>query len=221
MRGAPAVALFFFVTTAFGAEVETSWHHQLVDGVSVKSREVTPGTFEVIADGLIDANVQDIEDVLTRVNEYPRFMPYVKETRVLRKRGATTLSYTRIGFQMLFEPRDWVTETTVHQSSKTTNGFHLTFTARPDELPEQEGVVRVTVNEGEWIAEGAGAKTRVFYCFTVAPGGTLPSFTQEFARREGVLKLFSAIEQEANERAFKRRTYSRIRAARAKAAQRR
>lgn len=216
MRGdrISAVLLCALSATASAAQFDAAWQTETSEGVVIKSREVAPGTIEVVAEGTIEATVQDVEDVLRRGELHSRFMPYVKESRVLRSRGAVTQTYKLLQFAFVLEPRDVITESTVLQSSKTTNTFQLVWKALPDAVPTKEGVLRVEVNEGEWLAKGLGAKTQVSYRFKVSPGGVLPGFAQQFARREGVLKVFNAIEQEANDRAFRRRTYSRIKSAR-------
>lgn len=190
------------------------WQRHTVDGVAIQSRELAPGKIEVVAEGTLEATVQDVEDVIRRGELHSKFMPYVKQSHVLRKKGAVTQSYTLLEFAFMFEPRDFITELTVLQSSKKTNTFHCTWTSTPDALPEKDGVLRVKVNEGEWKATGMGPRTQASYRFVTTPEGMLPSFTHEFARTEGVLKVFAAIEREANDRAFKRRTYGKIRAAR-------
>lgn len=196
-------------TPVVAAEAQVAWQIEVRDGVRLKSRELEPGVFEVVAEGHLDATVQDVEDVLSRIELYPRFMPYVKETRVLAKRANATRAYTRIGFPFMYEPRDYVTETLVHESSKRGNTFRCTFLSFHDALPEVPEVIRVKTLEGEWVARGMGPRTHVTYRFVAAPGGAeLPSFAQQFARREAALKVFDAIEREANDRAFERRTYA-------------
>lgn len=218
MRGdilGAAIALLC-VTSAHAAVEAHDWRIERIDGVIIRTRTLEGGVTEYIAEGTLDACVQDVEEVLTRFEEYPRFMPYVEETKVLGKgEGGTTRVYTLLDFPMLVKSHDYVIDVEKLSSSKRSNEFRMKWSAVPDALPERDGVQRVPVNEGEWIVRGEGAtKSTVIYRYAVSPGDKVPSWAEDFGRKDGVLKLFHRVEREASDRAFKRHYYGRSAAAR-------
>ncbi len=115
---------------------------------------------------MIDAEPIVVKRVIDDTAEYPKFMPYVAETKTLSNDGTT-----RIGYQRLSPPivgdRDYTVR--VHCESKPcpTGGmiYCNRWEAANDLGPaEKKGVTRVKITEGSWLLEPApGGKTRATY----------------------------------------------------------
>jgi len=60
------------------------------------------------------------------------------------------------------------------------------------------GVTRITLDQGSWILEptDGGKKTIATYTILTDGGGGLPAFVINFANRQGVENLFSAIRKQ-------------------------
>ncbi|MFL5320425.1 MAG: SRPBCC family protein [Myxococcaceae bacterium] len=198
-------------TTALGAADQEQWRIERLDGVIIRTRNLSGGVTEFIAEGTLDASVQDIEDVLTRVELHPRFMPYVKESRVVgRGTDGGRLVYVLLDFPFFFKSHDYVINVHVDQSSRRTNEFRSHWSTETDVVPEKDDVVRVPLNEGEWVVTGEGpGRSHVLYRYAVNPGDKVPSWAEDFGRKDGVLKLFRRIQAEASDRAFRRHYYGR------------
>jgi hypothetical protein len=66
--------------------------------------------------------------------------------------------------------------------------------------PEQKGVVRLKVCNGNWLLESDGAgKTRATYSIYSDTGGFVPAFIANHASLTAIKKLYAAIEKQVKE----------------------
>jgi len=155
---------------------------------------------EFKAVGVFDAPPEAVKRVIDDVAEYPHFMPYVLEARVISHDGANSVSYQRISPPVVSD-----LDYTVHVTCETRPGPGGTcFCNRweaSNELgpPEKKGIKRVKVTEGSWLLEpeDEGRKTRATYMIFSDSGGSLPNFLKNTASRTAIPKLFKAIEKQA------------------------
>lgn len=155
---------------------------------------------EIKAIGLLEAPPVVIKRVIDDVDEYPRFMPYVTEARVLAREGANLVSYQRLS-PPLASDRDY----TVRVRCEVLDGpggprFRNTWSTANHLGPTvKAGIVRVGLTEGSWLLEpeDRGRKTRASYRIFSDSGGGLPSAIVNAASRAGIPKLFEAIRKQA------------------------
>jgi len=155
---------------------------------------------EVKAVGVISAPPEVIKRVIDDVDEYPRFMPYVTEARILSRDAASIVSYQRVS-PPLISDRDY----TVRVRSETRPGtggvcFCNSWQVANDLGPaEKSGVSRVKVTEGSWLLEPEddGRKTRVTYRIFSDSGGSLPAAIANVASRTAIPKLFDSVRKQA------------------------
>ena len=178
------------------------WQTVATGAITIKTRSV-PGSpiREVLAEGDLDARAIDIQKAVLDVERFPKFMPYVKETRfVVKPTGdGTRVVYTALGLPIV-KGRDFVIVDRLVRSLNAdgTGEFITEWSVAKDRLPPQEGLVRVQTNTGSWkVAPKAGGKTHVTYQFAVDPGGAIPPFLADIGNRNGVGDVFKAIEREA------------------------
>lgn len=187
------------------------WETVATRPVVVRVREVkgTTTAREVLAEGTMDASVQDIQAAILDAEAYPRFMPYVKESRTVGKAaGGGKLTYTRLEPPFL-APRDYVVKVSIHRSVNPDGSgeFLNSWRAVPDVVPERPGVVRLLLCEGSWrIRPTADGRARVVYHAAVDPGGWVPNFLSDMGNRTGITETFKAVEKEAQRRGKQRRT---------------
>lgn len=206
--GAASVVAGLLLPAVAGAQ---EWRTILTGPITVQSRTI-PGTSlqEVRAEGSLEADVQDVQSAILDADAYPRFMPYVKEVRFLRGKGAEDLQlvYTRVAPPFM-EERDYVVQVTVDErvASDGTGSFRNHWVSAPNAYPRRSGAVRVQRNEGTWhITPLPGGHSHVRYRFVLDPGGWFPSFALELGNKRAVEGTFRAVEREAKARGERRRS---------------
>src|SRR2546427_4187877 len=137
------------------------------EGVAIYSR-LRPGSplKELRAVGEIDAPTHAVHGVIDDLENYPSFMPYTAECRVVKREKNFILTYQRLSPKICAD-RDY----TLHIRKKSWQGaagghVYLNWWKTVNGLgPEEKaGVVRVGVCDGGWLLEPDGAnKTRATY----------------------------------------------------------
>src|SRR3954447_6162214 len=155
---------------------------------------------DVLAISELETTPAVVFSVLSDFKHYPEFMPYVQESRVLnRTNDLDVVTYARIAPPFVSE-RDYPLHVTMTRGSRSNGGvFKLEWTAAPEAQPEIEGVVRVKLNQGAWIAEpvDGGKRTRLTYALLTNPGGLIPSFVIDLSYTVSIPELFDAVRKRA------------------------
>jgi hypothetical protein len=150
----------------------------------------------------VEAPSEIVFNVLSDFEQYPEFMPYVEESRVLSRRGETELlTYARIA-PPLVSGRDYPLKVRLTRGSPANgNVFKVEWTASPDAWPEVRGVVRVRLNEGAWHVAPLedGRRTRLTYMVFTDPRGMIPGFVINMSNTIAIPELFQAIKKRAAE----------------------
>lgn len=187
--------------TAFAAEESIStddyWKLSAQEkDVAIYSR-LRPGSplKEFKAVGPIDASTHAVCAVIDDFQNYPKFMPYTTECRLIRRDGDSIVGYQRLSPKVCAD-RDY-TLRVWKKSWPTADGLVYTSHWSPaNELgpPEKKGVVRVKICEGKWLLEPDGAnKTHATYFIYTDTGGFIPSFIANRVSLTGITKLFAAV----------------------------
>ena len=160
---------------------------------------------ELRAVGRVDAPNWVVKNVIDDAENYPRFMPYIRETRVLARDPArhTLIAYTKLT-PPLVGPRDF-TLRVFDEPRRAADGSGPIYVSRwelANELgpAESPGVTRVKVNIGSWVLEpiDEGKATRATYMLHT-DGGGLPAFVVNTANKRSVAELFAAVRKTAQE----------------------
>jgi hypothetical protein len=155
---------------------------------------------ELRAVGAIDAPNWVVKNVIDGVEDYPSFMPYTTTTRIIERKVNQVVSYLRLD-PPLVGARD-VTVSVSSQAQKHDDGttsYYLHWEPVNSKGPSPNpGVIRITLDQGSWNLDPAdgGKKTIATYTILTDGGGGLPSFVINFANRQGVENLFSAIRKQ-------------------------
>jgi len=156
---------------------------------------------EFKAIGTIDASSYALAAVIDDFENYPKFMPYTVECRVIKHQGDSVIGYQRVA-PKICEDRDY----TLRVSKKSQPGpkgltyFSQWQTANELGPPEQKGVVRLKVCTGNWLLEPDGpTRTRATYSIYSETGGFIPPFIANHASITGIKKLYEAIRKQAKE----------------------
>src|SRR6266581_8271761 len=153
---------------------------------------------EFKAMGEIDARSGAVHAVIDYFENYPRFMPYTVECRLIKRESDSIIGYQRLS-PKICEDRDY-TLRVWKKSWPVADGFvYLDRWAPANELgpAEKKGVVRVKICDGGWLLEPDGAiKTRATYSVYTDSGGMIPSFIANRASQTGISSLFAAIRKQ-------------------------
>ncbi len=171
------------------------------DGVEVRERSL-PGTRvrEVVGVATFAGRAADYVAVIDDVAGFPRFLPRVREARVIESGpGGEQVAYVRYELPWPLEPRDYVTRRIIEQTLGPDGGgeYRNRWTALPDRVPPAPGVVRLQKNDGFWHVAQFGPRTvRLEFGCAADPGGALPAWAIDTAAREAVPDIFLAIQRE-------------------------
>jgi len=155
---------------------------------------------ECKAVGTINAEPGVVKRVIDDTAEYPKFMPYVVETRILSRSSDGHVGYQRIAPPLVGE-RDYTVRVKCEVRPCPSGGtiYCNSWKAANDAGPaEIKGVTRVKVTEGSWLLEPfPGGKTRATYTIYSDSGGGIPAFILNTANKTAIPKLFDAIRKQA------------------------
>ena len=161
----------------------------------VFTKDVEKGR-RIVAIAEVDARPEVVFNVVNDFDHYPEFMPYVIESRVLSRNGdSEVVAYNRIAPPFVAE-RDYPLKFRMTRGSLANGGvFRSEWTASPEAEPEVEGVVRIRLNDGSWVAEpiSGGSRTRLTYTLLTNPGGMIPDFVANMSNTVAIPKLFKAV----------------------------
>jgi hypothetical protein len=187
--------------TVFAAEESTNkdgdWKLSAREkDVAIYSRARTGSRLkEFKAIGPIDAPTSAVGAVIDDFENYPGFMPYTVECRLIKRESDSIVGYQRLS-PKICEDRDY----TLRVWKKSWPGPEgLTYFSRwepANELgpAEKKGVIRVKICDGGWLLEPNGEiKTRATYSIYTDTGGMIPAFIANHASRVGISKLFEAV----------------------------
>jgi polyketide cyclase/dehydrase/lipid transport protein len=171
--------------------------------VAVYSRpRAGSGLKEFKAIASIDAPTSAVHAVIDDFENYPDFMPYTLECRLLKRESDSIITYQRLS-PKICEDRDY----TLRVWKKSWRGPEGLKTYLDQWKPandlgpaEKKGIVRVKICEGGWLLEPDGPlKTRATYSVYTDTGGAIPAFIANQASRVGIGKLFAAIRKQVND----------------------
>lgn len=195
------VAAFTLVGRA--AEVVDGWTVMTRDSdLTIYSRPRKDSSIlEVRGVGVINAPSTSVKRVIDDTTEYPKFMPYVVETKTISRVGDTQ----RVGYQRLSPPfvgdRDYTVRIRCEAKPCPTTGGTIycnRWEAANDLGPaEKKGVTRVKITEGSWLLEPTtDGQTRATYTIYSDSGGGIPTMILNTANKTAIPKLFEAIRKQ-------------------------
>jgi len=156
---------------------------------------------EFKAIGPIDASTYAVHAVIDDFENYPKFMPYTLECRLLKREGDSMIGYQRLS-PKICEDRDYTLRVWKKSSPGPQGLRYLSQWEAANELgpAEQKGVVRVKVCNGTWLLEPDGpANTRATYSIYSDTGGVIPAFIANHASLTAIKKLYAAIRKQVKD----------------------
>ena len=205
-----ALVLFLLATVAFDktkAADDAGWKSVSSNpALTLYSRTRKDSSVkELKAVGTIDAPPWVVRNVIDDAENYAQFMPYVVESRVLKRDGATLVGYQRLA-PPLVSARDYTVSVRNTSTVGTSGTTYCSAWQTANALgpAERSGTVRVKVTEGQWLMEPVdnGTKTRATYQVFTDAGGAIPAFIMNRANTTAIPHLFDAIRKQAREQKY-------------------
>ena len=164
---------------------------------------------EYKAVGLIDAPPAAVKAVIEDTDEFPHFMPYVIEARVISRKPDLRITYQRISAPLVGD-RDYTIQIrgeTLLGADGGTSYCNKWKAANELGPAAKSGVVRIKMNEGSWLLEpaGDGRQTHATYNIFSDPGGSLPAMVVNAANKTAIPKVFNAIRKQAKLEKYSRK----------------
>ena len=154
---------------------------------------------EFKAVGEIDAPCGAVHAVIDDLENYPRFMPYTAECRLIKRESDSIITYQRLSPKICAD-RDYTLRVRKKSWPTAEGGLAYLNSWKPaNELgpAEKPGVVRVNVCDGGWLLEPNGAnKTRATYSVYTDTGGLIPAFVANHVSQIGIGRLFEAVRKQ-------------------------
>jgi hypothetical protein len=160
---------------------------------------------EYKATGDIAAPAWVVRNVIDDVENYPHFMPYVKESNVLVREGESLVTYQRFSTPFVSD-RDYILRIRFESRPAAGGGtvYCNKWKAETGYGPEEKrGVIRVKVNEGYWLLEPEGETTRATYMIFTDPGGSIPAMVINYGNKNAIPKLFASVQKQAGEQKYR------------------
>src|SRR5947208_9279501 len=156
---------------------------------------------EFKAVGPIDAPTYAVCAVIDDFQNYPKFMPFTTECRLIKRDGDSMVGYQRLSPKVCAD-RDYTLRVWKRSWPGSDGRVFMSQWSPANDLgpPETKGVVRVKVCEGKWLLEPEGiTKTRATYSVYTDSGGFLPSFIANHVSLTGISGLFAAIRKQVKD----------------------
>ena len=156
---------------------------------------------EFKAVGAIDAPTYAVCAVIDDFQNYPKFMPFMTDCRVIRRDSDSIVGYQRLSPKVCAD-RDYTLRVWKRSWPASDGRVFLSQWSPANDIgpPETKGVVRVKVCEGKWLLEPEGiTRTRATYCVYTDNGGSLPSFIANHVSLTGISRLFAAVRKQVKD----------------------
>jgi len=133
---------------------------------------------------------------VTDVEAHPKFMPFTKESRILKRLNELeVIAYQVISPPMINE-RDSCLHIKLTPGSSATGDVWRSEWNEVAECPaEKQGLIRLPVAEGNWLFEplDGGKRTRITYTSLTSIGGAVPGWIANMSTSNIIPDIFKAV----------------------------
>ena len=139
-----------------------------------------------------------VHAVIDDFENYPSFMPYTVECRIVKHDSDGTYFYQRLSPKIVSD-RDYTLRIRENRGrDKTASSSNTHSRRRMRSGPgETKGFTRVKICQGAWLLEPVGEnKTRATYTIDTDSGGKIPAFIANPATELAIKKVFAAVRKQ-------------------------
>jgi Polyketide cyclase / dehydrase and lipid transport len=158
------------------------------------------------ASGNIDAPTQAVYAVIADFENYPRFMPYTAESRLIKREADAIVGYQRLSPKICAD-RDYTLRVRTKSWPAADGVTFVNWWTPANELgpTEKPGVIRVKICEGGWLLEPPGPNTtHATYSVYTDTGGLIPPFIANHVSQIGITRLFEAVRKQVHDPKYSR-----------------
>jgi len=144
---------------------------------------------EFKANTSIKTSVESVIVTLQDVDNYHKWMVYVKTSKLLKKINEDeSYIYSEAKLPWPFNNRDIANHINVYWSEEKDTAT-LVINGIPDYIPEKDGIVRMPVSKGVWYVYQLDKQTtKIEYIYGGDPGGSIPSWVVNLFIVDGPFK---------------------------------
>jgi hypothetical protein len=149
---------------------------------------------EVVAVALMDSAPERLYEILTDVEKFAEFMPYVKISRAERQIDGTIINHQELSLPFPITDRQY--------DVRITNGIRGDGTQRVWESAwtHVPGSGNISETRGAWVlTEGGPGKTLLLYHVFTDPGGLIPRWAYNLAITQSLPDLLASVARRARE----------------------
>src|SRR5512140_266994 len=172
------------------------------DGITLMKRE-RPGSevIEYKVNGMVDAPPAAVFKIVSDMGAYKKINPYIEATelRLTEQDGKVQHLYVLSAAPMVSK-RDYTLRFADESDWQDGKGFlKLSFKTSDKGPPVKEGIIRMTVYEGEWILEPRedGKKTFATHALFTDPAGAIPKWIVNMLASDGLKDLLKNVRKAA------------------------
>ncbi|MEC9071115.1 MAG: START domain-containing protein, partial [Myxococcota bacterium] len=202
MRALHLTTLTALVTTALitaypsdSAAKKPAWEEVTKKkGVTVYNREIEgSGLREVKAVGIVNFPAEHIYKVVSDVDNYVEYMPYLTKVEVVKRTENHVIAYHQFDAPLV-DARDYTLKLTWTEDAEKGRYKRSWRTANKQGPGPKKGFVRVDLCNGSWTVQALGPnKSRVTYWLHTDPGGSVPTWIANKGNTISLPDLFVAV----------------------------
>lgn len=219
MRLISTLLLLSLISPVASAAPKGAWKRmtETKDGIVVDFRaDPKAGIGEIRAQVNFNQPPEVLMNVILDLENYNKFMPYMKTGKVLKRSGNTIWQYCQVDAPIV-SMRDYTLKFTVldppHRTAAELKAgtpakakkWKLTWTADNAAGPKKSSdYVRVELANGSWTfrAIAGGKKTEAWYRLLTHPGGSIPGWLANKANTRAVPDVLRAVRKQAKKKQY-------------------
>ncbi|MBH0040632.1 START domain-containing protein [Pseudoalteromonas sp. SWN166] len=162
---------------SFNTYAEPTWHlYKNKNGVSVYYQSHSDNTFEVKAQMSVkDVSTNEFLELLSDTDAAPQWLENVSQVKIIKHISPSeNLVYSYFNSPWPVRDRDSITHSCYSQL--TANKSQLLINARPNELPQNDSVIRITTLNARWLLSEDKGRLDIEYQIYALPDGAIPTW---------------------------------------------
>jgi hypothetical protein len=179
-------------------DAQTDWELKKdIDGIQVYYRESADSPFKELKMVFeVEASLKTIMAVLNDADSFKKWIYKLKDIKVLERPSDNVLVYYyEMDFPWPLYNRDAIAESSYWQDPETKVIYTENY-ARPDRLPEEDGVIRLRRTDVKWKITPMGeTRAHIEYYLLSDPGGSLPAWLVNMALDRGPVKSMQSFRE--------------------------
>jgi ribosome-associated toxin RatA of RatAB toxin-antitoxin module len=166
------------------------------NGIRVGARPVKDSDYpEYLIQAIVETDIDRLWEVISDVESYPEFMPYVVKTQIVKEEADSIYVYQRVD-PPIGSDRDFTMKVRIEKK----DGLYVRrFDSCTEECPAKlEKVIRVSCCTGSWTFKKLDDKRSLIkYQLHTNPGGSMPAWLTRKANKTSLPGVVDAVRKRA------------------------